>query len=502
MRALRSFPLALAALTGGTAAQALLVPSQYPTIGAALAAAPGGATILVAPGTYQENLVWPAVDGIHLISTDGAATTTIDGAQSGTVVVFGSGLTRRTWLIGFTITNGFLNVSHSNGAGIRIDGASPTIRGNRITANTSDNVNWNYGGGIYVGGGGSDPLIEQNEIDGNQLLNGSWNYGAGVHIASGANAVIRGNHVHDNANLTPSAASGGRGHGAGIYCAGSAVIASNLITGNLDNSSSWNYGGGIRIASSGSAQILHNTIADNVVTGGNWQDGGGVHVDGSADATLRGNIIANNTGEGVFVASGTGGVISSDWDDLWNNSGTAYSGLTAGPNSLALDPQFAGPNDWHLLASSPCLDAAPNAHLVADAAIDFDGDPRQIDRGSASANMVDLGADEVSDARLDVVGSPQLGATITWSVTGPTFALQLFAVAFGTGNTVLPPYGNLLLDQAGAVFVGVTGVPGGFPLAIPNLPTLRGVTLFGQSLALPAAGSGGQFTNLARLTIL
>jgi len=39
------------------AAQVLHVPSQYPTITAALAAAGSGSTILVAAGTYTENLV-------------------------------------------------------------------------------------------------------------------------------------------------------------------------------------------------------------------------------------------------------------------------------------------------------------------------------------------------------------------------------------------------------------------------------------------------------------
>ena len=45
------------------AAQVLRVPGQYPTITAALAAAGSGSTILVGPGTYTENLVWPGDRG-------------------------------------------------------------------------------------------------------------------------------------------------------------------------------------------------------------------------------------------------------------------------------------------------------------------------------------------------------------------------------------------------------------------------------------------------------
>ena len=48
--------LATLVVAANASAQVLRVPTQHPTIGAALAAAPTGTTILVAAGTYNENL--------------------------------------------------------------------------------------------------------------------------------------------------------------------------------------------------------------------------------------------------------------------------------------------------------------------------------------------------------------------------------------------------------------------------------------------------------------
>ncbi|MBM4061630.1 MAG: hypothetical protein FJ265_11130 [Planctomycetes bacterium] len=495
-----AFLLALS-LAPAAAAQALLVPSQYPTIAAALAAAPANATVLVAPGTYAERLTWPAVDGIRLVGEQGAAATTIDGGAGGTVVAFGSGLTRATVLAGFTISNGFLG-SSGRGAGISISGGSPTIRDCRITGNAIDGTTWNYGGGVYVSGGAANPLLQRNEIDGNELRNGSWNYGAGVHVASGARADLIGNHVHDNRNLSPAAVSGGRGHGGGVYVAGTALLASNLIAGNTNATTSWNYGGGVAVPSGGTATLHNNTIAGNVLTGGNWRYGGGVYVDGTANVTMRGNIVAANAGAGIYRSSTGTGIVDSDWDDVWNNS-PDYSGVTPGGNSITLDPKFASATDYHLLPSSPCIDEVPNAHLLPVAAVDLDGNPRQIDgdldgSGGDGARL-DFGADEFAEARLAVIGSPQIGTTVVWSLAMPQPSLTWFAVALDTGNLLVEPYGNLLLGQS-AFLVGLGATPAGFPFAIPNDPTLRAVLIHGQGLVLPLGGTAGQFTNLASLT--
>src|SRR5688572_33213874 len=83
-----SRPFLMAAFPAIASAQAtLVVPTVFPTIQAAIAAATPGATVLVLPGSYVENIDFLG-KAILVRSTDGAAATTIDGNQAGTVVAF------------------------------------------------------------------------------------------------------------------------------------------------------------------------------------------------------------------------------------------------------------------------------------------------------------------------------------------------------------------------------------------------------------------------------
>jgi hypothetical protein len=55
------------------------VPTDYTTIQAALTAANATDTVLVQPGTYTENIIWPNVNSIKLISAGDSSNTIIDG---------------------------------------------------------------------------------------------------------------------------------------------------------------------------------------------------------------------------------------------------------------------------------------------------------------------------------------------------------------------------------------------------------------------------------------
>jgi len=99
------FVLCLAAVA--VQAAIIRVPSEQPTIQAGLYAALSGDTVFVAPGTYYERIVWPAVDGISLASEGGAETTVVSGADSGRVVTMNAmDYTGATKLCGFTLPLG------------------------------------------------------------------------------------------------------------------------------------------------------------------------------------------------------------------------------------------------------------------------------------------------------------------------------------------------------------------------------------------------------------
>ena len=71
-------------------ADTINVPGDYTTIQAAIDAAQTGETVLVAPGTYFENINFKG-KAITVKSTSGPGVTTIDGGNSGTVVTFNTG---------------------------------------------------------------------------------------------------------------------------------------------------------------------------------------------------------------------------------------------------------------------------------------------------------------------------------------------------------------------------------------------------------------------------
>ncbi|MCW5768704.1 MAG: right-handed parallel beta-helix repeat-containing protein [Phycisphaeraceae bacterium] len=103
----------LAALTHNAAAADLFVPAQYPTIQAAVNAAVNGDTILIAPGSYYENITL-GTKGINLRSTSSAADTILYPLTGGSVISL-AGTVGQATLDGLTIRDG---VSTGSGAGI------------------------------------------------------------------------------------------------------------------------------------------------------------------------------------------------------------------------------------------------------------------------------------------------------------------------------------------------------------------------------------------------
>ena len=83
----------------------LTVPDEYSTIQQALDSASSSDTILVAPGTYKENLVWPVTSGLSLLSAKGADQTVIEAKDSGSVCGINSGV-EKTLICGFTFYKG------------------------------------------------------------------------------------------------------------------------------------------------------------------------------------------------------------------------------------------------------------------------------------------------------------------------------------------------------------------------------------------------------------
>jgi len=490
---------AFVAAAGSVTAQSVIsrVPRDYPTIQQALLNAAPGYLILVSAGTYKENLFWPRVDGIQVVAENGPALTTVDGGGLGRVVQFPPGLTRATLLEGFTLTNG----NDAEGAGVRIF-SSPTLRENRIVKNRCDDTRQNRGGGVFIAGGAS-PRLERNDIRGNQATGGLEAHGGGVYVASGAGPVLVGNQIVGNLCQGVTRAEGG-----GVFVDGAAVpvVIGNVIAENTCTSTTASFGGGISV-NGGPVSFHNNTVAMNGIDGTGSAAGGGVYfgAGASAGSRLMNNIVALNTKAGGIRVDGMKPAL--DYNDVWQNTGGNYIGVSPGSNDLSVDPIFAGAGDYHLALKSPLVDAGLHLTEVLREGQDLDGDPRLVDGNfdglSGNAARLDIGADELSQVRLNRYGIAWGGSNIVLHTEGPsTFQYFLFWSPTTFQGTV-QPFGQLLIGPE-LWFIAAGKPPDRTFVPVPVSPLLTGFTVHTQALLLKS-GSGpltGAFTNRESITFV
>ncbi len=171
--------------------------SAFSTIQGALDACSTGDTVVVAPGSYFEQIVWPNTMGIDLISAFGPELTIINADGHGRVITMAEDLSQNTIIDGFTLING--NAKHNSpdscGGAVYCLNSSPTIQNNIIR----DNSAYYRGGGIYCER--SSPLILGNIIKDNGTTLGN---GGGISCFNGSAAMIQENQFINN-----SATSGG-----------------------------------------------------------------------------------------------------------------------------------------------------------------------------------------------------------------------------------------------------------------------------------------------------
>jgi len=178
---------------------------DYSSIQSATVSAVSGDTVLVADGTYYENIA--IGEGITLQSENGPDSCIIDGGHNGSVLT-GTGISA-AWLTGFTVRNG----SSANGGGLRLDGSTLTITDTIITQNICSGP----GGGLDIRPGSSVAMINSIVSD-NSALNGG-----AVFVYPSASVEMF--------NTTISGNSASK-HAGGVYSEGSASITNSIIWGN------------------------------------------------------------------------------------------------------------------------------------------------------------------------------------------------------------------------------------------------------------------------------
>ena len=313
-----------------------------------------------------------------------------------------------------------------------------TIRSNTISGNSAD-----CGGGLYD----CDGTIQNNTI-----CNNTASYGGGLDDCDG---TIQNNTISSNA----ADKSGGG------LCRCDGKIENNVICNNTAHTA----GAGLVWCN---GTIQNNTVSSNTAGG----SGGGLY---RCDGTIRNSIIWQNT--------------ASAGAQLYGGLTPSYSCIQdwpgGGKGNTSEDPQLVDPanGDFHLLPSSPCIDAGGTVSLT----VDFDGDPRPIDsidllRGDGSD--FDIGADEAGPTViLTTAAGPFEGGRVV-----PTGRTRYFT---GTTVTVTAiPNCGWAFDRWSGDVAGTTN-----PIAIV-MDTTKTVTA--HFVAIPGPDLEGRLDGVSPNTII
>ncbi|MBU0756396.1 MAG: hypothetical protein KJ645_14735, partial [Planctomycetes bacterium] len=264
---------------------AIHVPGDYPTIQAAVDAALSGDLILVAPGTYVENLVIPAKEMTLRSDVDGdpgtedlsPQTTFIDGNQNGLVILFQGGSPVDLSFSGFTITNGYNASFDYTAGGIYCEeDAAPAVTDNIIIANSCD-----FGtGGLKSDASNASQIVSKNVVCGNSSYFG----GSGGVMIGGTDA----SHTVSDNIIT--------GNRSEVNCGGLIITGISSNHSVVNNTLSGNYGaigGGLSLAGYDANEIIvtNNTVIHNHGD----QKAGGIAVGGGLTAYVVNTISWNNS---------------------------------------------------------------------------------------------------------------------------------------------------------------------------------------------------------------
>ena len=309
------------------------VPSEYSTIQAGLNAASSGDTVLVAAGTYTENIMWPETNGIKLISAGDSSNTIIDGGGTSSVIYMNPSsatIDTTTLIQGFKITNGG-NVN--NGAGIFCSESSPQLKSLMVSGNQADNL----GGGIYVQYGSA-------RLTKSLILSNTASSGGGVTLYS-SGAVLDDLLIENNNSS---------GNGGGLYMWAAASISNSIV----DNNSAGGSGGGIYLQSS--SNLTNVRVANNSAG-----SGGGLAVWGSSPSlgnlTIIGNT-ASNIGGGIYMYNTTSANMTNTL--IYNNSANDGAGIHARTGGFTLTDVIISNNSASSNGGGLHLEATPQLNRL------------------------------------------------------------------------------------------------------------------------------------------
>jgi parallel beta-helix repeat protein len=419
------------------------VTQPYCAISAATPRAIAGTTVLVASGTYNEQVTPKGGSPNNPVSfgTLPGANVTVTGGTYGFYLSGKSWVTIEGFNVTDTVSDGFRasNGGHINLIGNHVSRAGEPVSGQAAKGmrlgNITDSlfayntIDHNSEYGIYLTNGST-----RNQVTGNRISFNASEFqrvAAGIRLYDAPANTISFNVSHDNEDS-----------GIELYTGSNA----NYVVGNVTYT---NGDHGIDVYNSTAARVTSNSVYKNIAAGINFESNSpgsmanNVSVDNAINGPrTKGNIRVDST-------STAGSTIDYDlvnipypnpmitWGTTFYKSVAAFVAITGQEaHGIQADPKWAAPaqGDLHLTAGSRAIDSA-DAGATGETATDADGEGRIDDPFTPNTGVGHRVYDDRGAYEYQFEAPPEAPPVAALSVTPSSGKVNLDVTADASGST-------------------------------------------------------------------